>query len=344
MQIRFKHLVEDRDHRGNIRIYVRVPGRRKVRIRAPFGTDEFVAAYNAAVSDHVTAPRQARKAKVGSFRHVCVLYYGSATFKRLDQSTQSWRRRALDGMCEMHGDKPVALMQARHVRALRDERSDRPGAANTRLKALKALFAWACEEKAEIAPHNPTSGVRKIKYATDGHHSWTPEETAQYRQCHPLGSKARLALDLLLYTGGRREDAVRFGPQHVRNGRVRFRQAKNEHRNPIDIDIPLHRELETTIAATPSSGHMTFLVTEFERPFTPAGFGNWFRDQCDQANLHHCSAHGLRKATAAALAEAGATAHEIAAVTGHMSLEEIERYTRAARKKKLADAAIAKLK
>jgi site-specific recombinase XerD len=124
---------------------------------------------------------------------------------------------------------------------------------------------------------------------------------------------------------------------------VRFRQAKNEHRNPIDIDIPLHPELEASIAATPS-GHLTLLITEFGRPFTPAGFGNWFRDQCDQANLRHCSAHGLRKATAAALAEAGATAHEISAVTGHMSLEEIERYTRAARKKKLADTAIAKLK
>jgi integrase/recombinase XerD len=343
MRIRFKHLVEDRDRHGNIRIYVRVPGRRKVRIRAPFGRDEFVIAYNAAVSDHVAAPRQAREAKAGSFRHLCVLYYGSATFKRLDKATQSWRRRALDSMCEKHAEKPVARMEPRHVRALRDERSDQPGAANTRLKALKALFAWACEEKPEIAPHNPTLGVRKIKYASDGHHSWSPEEIAQYRDRHPLGSKARLALDLLLYTGGRREDAVRFGLQNVRNNRVRFRQAKNEHRNPIDIDIPLHPELAASIAAT-RSGHMTFLVTEFGRPFTPAGFGNWFRDQCDQANLHHCSAHGLRKATAAALAEAGATAHEIAAVTGHISLEEIERYTRAARKKKLADTAIAKLK
>jgi integrase len=118
---------------------------------------------------------------------------------------------------------------------------------------------------------------------------------------------------------------------------------KNEHRTPIDIDIPLHRELEASIATAPS-GHLTFLVTEFGRPFPSAGFGNWFRDQCDKANLHHCSAHGLRKATAAALAEAGASTHEIAAVTGHMSLEEIERYTRAARKKKLADAAMAKLK
>jgi integrase/recombinase XerD len=159
----------------------------------------------------------------------------------------------------------------------------------------------------------------------------------------PFGTKARLALDLLLYTGGRREDAVRLGPQHIRNGRVQFRQAKNEHRNPIDIDIPAHPELFTSITAA-RSGHLTFLVTEFGRPFTPAGFGNWFRDQCDQANLHHCSAHGLRKACATALAEAGATAHEIASVTGHQSLEEIERYTRDARKKKLADAAMAKLK
>ena len=81
MQIRFRYLIEDRDRHGNIRVYVRVTGRRKVRIRAPFGTDKFLAAYNAAVSEHVSAPRQARAAKTGSFRHVCVLYYASATFK-----------------------------------------------------------------------------------------------------------------------------------------------------------------------------------------------------------------------------------------------------------------------
>jgi integrase/recombinase XerD len=344
VHIRFKYLVEDRDRHGNVRLYVRIRGRRKVRIRAPFGTDEFVAEYNAAVSDHVGATRQAGEIKTGSFRHLCSLYYASATFKRLDKSTRSWRRRALDDMCAKHADKPVTRMEARHVRALRDERSEHPAVANIRLKALKALFAWACEEKPEIAPTNPTVGVRKIKYASDGHHSWTPEEIAQFRERHPLGTKPRLALDLLVYTGGRREDAVRLGPQHVRNGRVKFRQAKNEHRNPIDIDIPLHPELAASIAAAPTTGHMSYLVTAFGRPFTPAGFGNWFRDHCDQANLRHCSAHGLRKSTAAALAEAGATVHEIAAVTGHMSLEEIERYTRAARKTKLADAAIAKLK
>ena len=85
-------------------------------------------------------------------------------------------------------------------------------------------------------------------------------------------------------------------------------------------------------------------LTGVARRFTPAGFGNWLRARCEEAGLHHCSAHGLRKACATALAEGGASTHEIAAVTGHTSLEEIERYTRAAQKKMMADAAIAKLK
>jgi integrase/recombinase XerD len=343
MQMRFKFLVEDIDRYGNVRLYVRVPGRRKVRLRAKFGTDEFINAYTAAVEGHLLAPRQAPETKVGSFRHLCIRYYASPTFDALDRATQSWRRRALDSVCAKHAGKPVALMLSRHVRQLRDELKNSPGAANQRLKALKALFAWACEDEPELAPHNPTLGVKKIKYATSGHHSWTADEIRQFRDKHLIGSKARLALDLLLYTGGRREDAVRLGPQHVRNGRVRFTQAKNEHRAPVEVDVPLHPKLGTTIAAT-RSGHLTFLVTEYGKPYTAAGFGNAMRDWCDQANLHHCSAHGLRKACATALAEAGATAHEIASVTGHQSLEEIERYTRDAKRKLLADRAMKKFK
>jgi integrase len=149
---------------------------------------------------------------------------------------------------------------------------------------------------------------------------------------------------LLRYTTGRREDAPRLGQQHIRDGRIRFRQAKNEHRNPIDIDIPLHPALAESIAAAKVSTNMTFLLSEFGKPFTANGFGNKFKDWCRQANLPHCSAHGVRKATATALAEASATPQEIMAVTGHQTLEEVERYTKAANRKKTADNAMAKLK
>jgi integrase/recombinase XerD len=215
MQMRFKYLVEDVDRYGHVRLYVRVPGRRKARLRANFGTDEFLATYAAAVAGHLQAPQQASVAKRGSYRHLCIQYYASATFNALDRATQSWRRRALDSICQNHADKPVALMLPRHVRQLRDELSDTPGAANQRLKALKALFAWACEDEPELAPQNPTLGVKKLKYATNGHHSWNADEVEQFRAKHPIGSKARLALELLLYTGGRCEDAVRLGPQNV---------------------------------------------------------------------------------------------------------------------------------
>ena len=75
---------------------------------------------------------------------------------------------------------------------------------------------------------------------------------------------------------------------------------------------------------------LTFLITEYGRPFTAAGFGNWFRDRCNEAGLERCSAHGLRKAAATSLAENGATAHQLMAWFGWRSLKEAERYTRAA--------------
>jgi len=341
VRIRFKHLVEDRDRHGNVRLYVRVPGRQKVRIRATFGTDEFMVAYNDAIAGHVRPLRQADDAKPGSFRYLCIRYYASAAYKALDLSTRNWQRRALDEIAQEHGAKPVAMMAPRHVRRIRDGKIETPAAANQRVKALRAMFNWANE--AEETSVNPTIGVKKLKYATDGHHTWTAEDVEQFKKRHALGTQARLAFDLLRYTTGRREDAPRLGRQHLRDGRIRFRQAKNEHRNPIDVDIPLHPDLAASIAAT-GIGDLSFLITQYGKPFTANGFGNKFKDWCRQAGLPHCSSHGLRKATAAALAEAGATSHEIMAITGHQTLDEVERYTKAARRTKLADEAMAKLR
>jgi len=120
-------------------------------------------------------------------------------------------------------------------------------------------------------------------------------------------------------------------------------RGKTERTTGIELAIPVHAELRHIIDATPS-GHLTFLVTQFSKPFAVAGFGNWFRDQCDKANLHHCAFHGLRKAASVRLAEAGCTPHEIAAITGHASLKEIVRYTNTADRKRLARAAMEKVK
>lgn len=340
VKVRFRFVVEDVDRHGNIRLYFRRRGEPKTRLPGLPGSDEFISAYQEALSRTATKTIQNRMS-VGSFGFLCRQYFISQTFKALDESTRKWRRRALDEIAMAHGDKPVAKMHAKHVRQLRDEKADKPGAARNRLKALRALFRWAMEN--DLAPHDPTRDIKPVPHPTEGHHTWTLEEIAAFEDRHPIGSKARLAMCLLLYTACRREDVVRLGPQHLRHGRIQYRQAKNEHRNPIDLDIPIHPDLAKAVAGTPTR-HLTFLVTEYAKPFSVAGFGTKFRDWCNQAGLPHCSAHGLRKATAARLAERGASPHEIMAITGHRSLEEVERYTRAAKKTELANSAMLKLK
>jgi integrase len=167
----------------------------------------------------------------------------------------------------------------------------------------------------------------------------------QYETHHPVETKARLALALLLYTSWRREDAPRIGPQHIYEERqpdgsirkrIKYRLAKNEERGPVDMDIPLHPDLECIIDATPS-GHLSFLITAYGKPYTTGGFGNRFKDWCRQAGLP-------RSAVATRLANSGASQFEIMAITGHKSLKEVERYTKAANRKKLADSAMGKFK
>jgi len=96
-----------------------------------------------------------------------------------------------------------------------------------------------------------------------------------------------------------------------------------------NLKIPFHPKLASAIQIMPRN-NLTFLLTEAGVPFSAAGFGNWFRDRCNEAGLPHCSAHGLRKACATRLANAGCTPEQIKAVTGHKTLSEVARYTRAA--------------
>jgi site-specific recombinase XerD len=85
-------------------------------------------------------------------------------------------------------------------------------------------------------------------------------------------------------------------------------------------------------------GDLTCLVTEYGMPFTVNGFGNWFRDRCNEAGLPHCSAHGLRKAGAKTAAENGATPHQLMSIFGWLTLKEAERYTQEAQRKLMAAA------
>lgn len=169
----------------------------------------------------------------------------------------------------------------------------------------------------------------------DGHRTWTMEEIEQYEERHPVGTKAYLAMQLMLYCGGRRGDAVALGRQHCRNGRLRYTQQKNRARKPSVVDIAMPTALQRVLEASQAiTGDLTFLVTEYGRPFSAAGFGNKFREWCVQAKVPGRS-HGLRKAAATRVAENRGTVDELKAIFGWKTNQQAERYVAAANRKRL---------
>jgi integrase len=153
-----------------------------------------------------------------------------------------------------------------------------------------------------------------------------------------VGTKPRLALELLINTAVRCSDVVRLGRAHIRNGTISIAAQKTGSA----VTIPITTELAAAINAAAPSEHVVFLISERGQAFTGRNFSQWFRRECERVGLKGLSAHGLRKAACRRLAEAGCSANEIAAISGHASLAEVARYTRRADQAKLARNAMAK--
>lgn len=328
------------DRHGNVRLYVRIKGRPKVRLLQQPGTEAFMVEYRQALAGVATGPAKrprAVTAQPGSLRWLCAQYFESPGFRKtLGQSTREARRGILETICQgKRGEKPFALMEPRHVAKIRDEKADLPAAANARVKALRQVFKWAMSPEYALATDNPAAKVSYLSGNPDGFHAWTVEEVAQYEACHPVGTKARLALALLLYTGVRRSDVIRLGPQMERDGWLKFTEAKNAAHAPKEREIPILPEMRAVLDATPS-GHLAYLVSEWGRPYTHGSFGNKMRDWCNAAGLPHCAAHGLRKAGATIAADNGATEHQLMSIFGWDSPKQAALYTRKANRKKMA--------
>lgn len=217
--------------------------------------------------------RSARSGTVNAA--IAAFYIRCNSFLDNKPITQQTDRNILEAFRAKHGSKPIAGLERRHIENMLAEKTGKPAAQRNLLRVLRVLLAFCVMEG--LRKDNPALGIKLRAQATSGYHSWTEEELRQYEQRHPIGSKPRLALALLLYTAQRRADVVRLGPPNVRDGWLRFTQSKTG----TEMEIPLVAPLADIIAATPMVGVKTFLVTDYGRPFTPAGFGGWFRDQCD---------------------------------------------------------------
>ncbi|MGE0178948.1 MAG: tyrosine-type recombinase/integrase [Sphingomonas sp.] len=332
------YVSEYRDRHGKPRWRFRRKGFATHHFVSPPGSEAFRAEYRACLEQAPAEGGGATRAAPGSIAELIVRFYASPAWRgRMKPSSQRTYRSIIERFRAAHGDKPVAMVQTRHLDAILGKLAATPAAANNLRKVMKRLFGYAV--KIGLRPDNPALATDGYRTNAEGWHTWTEEEIARFEAYWPLGSRPRLALALMLYTGQRRGDAILLGRQHLRDGRIRLRQGKTGE----SLAIPVHSALAAAIAAMPESDHLTYLVTNFGRPFTSAGFGNWFRKRCDEAGLTGCSAHGLRKAMSRRLAELGATNLEGRAITGHKTDRMFAHYAERADQGRLADAAMANL-
>jgi integrase len=319
-------------------------GKRRVRFRRgafsaylsgiPWSED-FMRQYAAALEGVTvkTANIGASRTAPGTVNSLVVSYYKSPEFRGLKASTAKVRRNIIEAFRREHGDKPLAPLKRDNVKNIIGAKADTPEAANNLLKTLRLLLNYAVD--VGMLASNPAIGVKRFKSRGEGFHTWSESEVEQFEAAYAVGTQERLALALLLYTAQRVADVARMGWQHAKYDRIAVRQEKTE----TPLLLPIHPELARTLASVPRN-NLTFLVTEHGAAFSAAGLSNWFGKACRKAGLKQCTAHGLRKAACRRMADAGCTVHEIAAVSGHRSLTEVERYTREADQARLARQAL----
>lgn len=336
------------DRHGKERFRFRKAGRPTYYFKSYPGSAEFREEYDA-VSSSGAVPAIAR-AMPGTIDDLVARFYRSSGWEGAGADTKRVRRGILEAFRAQHGAKRVAKVTFEHIEAILvaksrkrvDEETGRTvggkEAARSLRKQLVRLFGYAV--KLKMIDHNPVELADRVKVPnTGGFHTWTEDEIAQYQATHALGTKARLALEIILWTGQRRGDARLFGRKHLKGGQITYRQSKTGKILSLLAQAPLVE----AIAAMPTVGLDTFLVTDFGKPFSRAGLGNKMREWCDQAGLPQCSAHGLRKAIARRSAESGAGNQGIKAVGGWSGDAEVARYTAAVDQRTLADATLGRV-
>lgn len=306
-------------------------------IPGPYGSPEFVAAYEAAL---IGSKAPASSAVSGTVSWLIEQYLGSKRFQGLSQSRKRSIRGELDWLRETAGKYHFADLKVKHVEALMAKKAG-PVAGNTVKKNMSMLFNFAAE-KLEYTGPNPAKAAERNKTNPDGYHTWTDSEIEQFLERHQAGSKARLVLLLALNTGMARTDLCRVGWQNVSKKEGRTRIAYKRAKTSVAADLPILPELAAELEALPKD--RLLFITQDAKPigYKPETLGNWFRDRCKEANVPG-SLHGLRKAGATRLADAGATNWEIASYLAHKDTKQADTYTKKANRSKLADSGFAKL-
>jgi integrase len=329
-----KYINRYRDRTGVWRHYFRRGGKQLGALPGEPGSEEFLAAYAAYKAQK--SPAVVRDLNKDSLAKLIVDFYGSRFYTDLKPSSRQLYKWALDPISKAHGHRCAVTMTAEHAETIINRiGAEKPGMANLTLAVLRRVFQLAI--KLRRRTDNPMDGLEPFELGE--HHTWTDAELRQFETKWRLGTRERLAYALLLYTGQRVGDVAKMNRADVSDGHIHVVQEKTG----VELWVPIHPDLQRALTAYPAKG-LTLIGDANGRPLKRAALTRLMRSAIKSAGLSsRCVSHGLRKAAARRLAEAGCSASQIAAITGHKTLKEVERYTKAADQKKLAKAAVSKL-
>ncbi|MTW17850.1 tyrosine-type recombinase/integrase [Rhodoplanes serenus] len=331
---RLPHLVRQVTRHGRVVWYVRIGHGPRVRLRASYGSPEFMAEYAAAVA--AGAPASQAKPIAGTLGWLIDRYRETAAWSGLSLATRRQREAILRQMTASAGGEPLMRITRKAVAAGIDRRRETPHQARHYLDTLRGLYAWAIG--AELVASDPTAGLKPPRRPRgSGFVMWTADDVARFEARWPRGTRERVAFDVLRFTGLRRGDAVRLGRPHVRAGIISIQTEKTGEW----VTIAVAPELAATLERGPI-GELTYIAGERGRPMAKESFGNWFAEACRSARVTK-SAHGLRKLFATQLAERGATTNELEAACGWRGGRMASHYTEAANRERLGLAASQRL-
>ena len=204
-------------------------------------------AYQAALRGETALKRMIgeSRSRSGTVGAVVDSYFSSKTFQRLAGATRQWRAADLKRFSSKYSDRYIRDLQVSHIKNIINEENTLT-MRNRLLSALRALMVH-CIDDLNIREDDPTRAVKLLRIETDGHYTWNEDDIVTFEKTHPIGSRARKAFALLLYTLQRRSDILTLGPQNIRNGAFRIRQQKTG----TTLSIPVHPDLMRILEATP---------------------------------------------------------------------------------------------
>jgi integrase len=324
------HLHPQVNRHGKSVWYVRIGKGRRIRIRGDFGTPEFDTGYQAAIA--ALPPRESAKDSnaTGTLAWLIERYRETTAWTTLSLATRRQRENIFRPMIEKSGGQPIGKITKATIIAGRDRRATSPHQARHFLDTMRGLFRWAAA--AGIVKVDPTVGVNDpARPKSDGFPPWSEDDVAAYHARWPIGTRERVWIDVIAYTGLRRGDAVRLGRQHIRNG---IATLKTEKTGAV-VTLPILPILTDTLAAGPC-GDLTFITGARGNPLTKESFDNLFKKACKAAGISDRSAHGLRKIAATRAADRGATEAQLEAIFGWTGGRMASLYTRSANRRRLS--------